>query len=79
MSKETRKQLFHLVILVLGISLTYYVSRRGARSDQIITNTQDIAVHDVRIDEVEQRQDKHVTKEYFDLGMQGLKDLINKE
>ncbi len=78
MSKDQKKHTIQITITIAAIFLTFILSRSGNNVDQVKENKEVNAVQNERLNQAEQRLEKVVTKEYFDLGMESLKDYIDK-
>ena len=78
MTKEAKRQTINLVVSVVLIIITAVVTRSAGKVDQIGVNKQKNVQQDVRIDRNEQDIQGLVTKEYFDLAIEDLKEYIKK-
>ena len=83
MTREQKRTVPWIVLAIVSPVLTVVLSSwvfapkdNKSSIDKVETT---IAVHESRIDEIEKKQDEHVTKEYFDLAIDNLKEYINKK
>ena len=85
MSKENKSKAWIIGLIVLTALINMGVSRFGGKQDQIennkVINIQQcgqIEQNSKSIQEVKENQKSLVTKEYFDQGLQMLKEYIDK-